>query len=260
MALNPPQTNNGDPCRVEGEYFIMKRIGIEFEMKIENGSKYTAKGYMILTTARIVCVNKDDKSLFKCFDLPLSLISKESFEQPIFGSNYLYGFCKPLMNLLPGVIRYKIWFTEGGCGTFVPAFFNVLGNLRKNENKSPDSKFINMVSNGTFAKSAYIDPNDPSILYVEQPSTIQSTNNQKSNQSNTINITSKQQNVNTNNQKENLDLPNENEVLNNNQKYPNINDLTVNNPNFSSQNQPQQQQDQVKYFGYFGPNLTKNQN
>ncbi len=32
----------------------MKRVGIEFEMTIENGSKYTVKGYMILTTTRFV--------------------------------------------------------------------------------------------------------------------------------------------------------------------------------------------------------------
>lgn len=169
MALNPPQTSFGEPCRVEGEFFIMKREGIEFEMKVENGSKYTAKGYVVLTTSRLVCVNKDTKSLFKSFDLPLALISKESFEQPIFGSNYICGKCRPLMNLLPGEIKFKIWFTEGGCGTFVPAFFNVLSNIRKNGNKGPDDKFIGIVSGGYYAKSAYIDPNDPSVIYYEQP-------------------------------------------------------------------------------------------
>ena len=46
MALNPPQTSSGDPCRVEGEYFIMKREGVEFEMKVDKGNKYTAKGYV----------------------------------------------------------------------------------------------------------------------------------------------------------------------------------------------------------------------
>lgn len=124
---------------------------------------------MVLTTARLVCVNKDFKSKFKCFDIPLALIIKESFEQPIFGSNYLYCVCKPLLNLLPGNIYTKIWFTTGGFGTFVPAFFNVLSNVRKNNSKGPTNKFINNVSTGIFAKNSYVDPNDPSIIYLEQP-------------------------------------------------------------------------------------------
>jgi hypothetical protein len=44
MALNPPLTDIGEPCRVEGEFFIMKRDGIEFEIKVNGGNKYTGKG------------------------------------------------------------------------------------------------------------------------------------------------------------------------------------------------------------------------
>ncbi len=53
MALNPPQNSSGDPLRVEGEYFVMKRKGVEFEFNLESGSKYTGKGYVIL-------INPDD--------------------------------------------------------------------------------------------------------------------------------------------------------------------------------------------------------
>ena len=35
MALNPPLTMTGDPCRVDGEFFVMKRKGVEFEFKVE---------------------------------------------------------------------------------------------------------------------------------------------------------------------------------------------------------------------------------
>lgn len=44
MALNPPQTFNGEPCRVDGEFFIMKREGVSFDMKVKNGNKYSGKG------------------------------------------------------------------------------------------------------------------------------------------------------------------------------------------------------------------------
>lgn len=44
MSLNPPLTENGIPYRVDGEFFIMKRKGIEFEIKVTNGNKYKGKG------------------------------------------------------------------------------------------------------------------------------------------------------------------------------------------------------------------------
>lgn len=44
MALNPPLDGYGNPCRVNGEYFIMKRDGVEFEFKVSGGNKYTGKG------------------------------------------------------------------------------------------------------------------------------------------------------------------------------------------------------------------------
>ena len=44
MALNPPLDRYGNPCRVNGEYFVMKRDGVEFEFKVTGGNKYTGKG------------------------------------------------------------------------------------------------------------------------------------------------------------------------------------------------------------------------
>lgn len=44
MALNPPLDTYGNPYRVNGEYFIMKRDGAEFEFKVTGGNKYTGKG------------------------------------------------------------------------------------------------------------------------------------------------------------------------------------------------------------------------
>lgn len=58
----------------------------------KNFGKKSGKGYMYMTSCRIVFVNKDhQKSAFKAFDIPLSNLRKESFEQPVFGSNYLAG-------------------------------------------------------------------------------------------------------------------------------------------------------------------------
>jgi WW domain-binding protein 2 len=124
---------------------------------------------VILTTCRIVAVNKDTTSLFKSFDIPLGFLIKEEFKQPIFGANYIGGICKPLFNILPGDIKFKIWFMEGGCGTFAPAFLNMVHSMRKNQNRGIDQKMMNVIVSGQFAKTAYIDPNDPSVIFLEQP-------------------------------------------------------------------------------------------
>lgn len=48
MALNPPQNSDGTPLKLEGEYFIMKRSGVEFEADLNNGTKYSGKGYVLI--------------------------------------------------------------------------------------------------------------------------------------------------------------------------------------------------------------------
>ncbi len=47
MALNPPLNSMNDPCRVEGEYFVMKRKGVEFEFSVKGGNKYTGGGTVL---------------------------------------------------------------------------------------------------------------------------------------------------------------------------------------------------------------------
>lgn len=168
MALNPPLDNSGYPFRVLGEYFILRRTGIEFECKVKNGNKYMGKGEIILTTCRIICLNNKNNNALKAFDLPISLISEEAFKQPIFGANYLYGVCKPLLNSLPGDITFKIWLMNGGCGTVAPAYLKIVKTNRRNQNRL-DNKTRQEVQSGKFCKSAYVDPSDPSVIYLDQP-------------------------------------------------------------------------------------------
>ena len=92
MALNPPLCPaDGDPYRVQNEHFILHRKGVEFELKIEGMGKLSGKGKMILTTLRLVLINKDCSSELKAFDLPHGNTFKEKFNQPFFGSNYWAG-------------------------------------------------------------------------------------------------------------------------------------------------------------------------
>jgi hypothetical protein len=179
----------------------------------------------------MVCINKKTNSLFKAFDIPLAYIFNEKFEQPIFGSNYIKGTVKPLFNLLPGNTHFKIWFTEGGFGTFVPGVFNLINSIKKNNYRGIDNKLLTSISSGTFSKTAYVDPNDPSVIYLEQPE-IQNTNNNQ--------------------------IPNQNQVFN--QQQFNSNQQQFNQPQ-NSQIQPQYVQPQYSQNQpqYVQPQYSQNQ-
>lgn len=123
MALNPPLNTNGTPFRLESEYILVERRGMEAEVKVKGMKKLGGKGVVFLTTARMIFVNKDfKKAEFKAIDMPVALIKKPDFKQPVFGSNYLKFDIDPLYNLLPGEAEVKLWFTQGGCDKFLRIF------------------------------------------------------------------------------------------------------------------------------------------
>ena len=61
MALNPPLDSYGNPCRVNGEYFVMKRDGVEFEFNVQRGNKYTGKGQVnkIIYNSKLFLISDD---------------------------------------------------------------------------------------------------------------------------------------------------------------------------------------------------------
>ena len=130
---------------------------------------------MILTSCRVICLNRKS-SAFKAFDLPLSLISEEDFVQPIFGANYITGKCMPLLNSLPGIITFKVWLMTGGCGTFAPAYLRMVKSCRANRGRGAQQSVINSYQVPSGGKTAYIDPNDPSVIYLQQPAIAQNIN------------------------------------------------------------------------------------
>ena len=56
---------------------------------------------------------------------------KESFEQPIFGANYIKGVVKPLIpGMFQGDPEFKMWFMNGGCGRFLKSWRMILIQMR----------------------------------------------------------------------------------------------------------------------------------
>ena len=91
MAINPPQSINNWPLKMDGEHFIFKREGIAFEILIDALGNMNGNGYCIMTTNRLVLVNTDPISCFKCFDIPLVKVYGEKITRPMIGTHHLTG-------------------------------------------------------------------------------------------------------------------------------------------------------------------------
>jgi hypothetical protein len=172
MAVNPPINVNGIPFRLQDEYVLMERKGIDIEVKIPNKSSLSGKGKVFLTTARMVFVSKNFTSdKFKSFDMPIITLSHIDFKQPIFGSNYLQFDCKPINATLPGNATVKIWFTEGGCDKFLRSFEHVCKQVNEQRrNRVMNQNLYNNWREGYFnSNKAFYDPSDPTVVLTEQP-------------------------------------------------------------------------------------------
>jgi len=135
-----------------------------------------SNGIIHLTTLRIIFVSTEKRKValgpgatFDSFDFPLTTLSGEAFNQPIFGANNLTGTVQPIEGMgLPGPASFKLSFNQGGCGSFLHFFLRALRELRSG---SSGQGLGRMAVNGTLRveSSAFVDPNDPSIIYFSQP-------------------------------------------------------------------------------------------
>jgi len=167
------------PAPIHNELFVLSRHGISFTAK--SGSlKFEGRGNIYLSTLRIVFVN-EKRSSFQGFDLPLATMQRESFNQPIFGANNMTGESPALeASACQGDIKWCISFKEGGVGTFLPLFFRLLGEMRSlmAQQQQPAQPVASSAQGtpvvvpktvaSTIVQAAYIDPNDPTQLYVSQ--------------------------------------------------------------------------------------------
>eukprot|EP00742_Colponemidia_sp_Colp-10_P003331 GILJ01003546.1.p1 GENE.GILJ01003546.1~~GILJ01003546.1.p1 ORF type:complete len:1025 (-),score=122.06 GILJ01003546.1:1287-4361(-) len=175
MACNPPLYSNGIPVPIAGEYMVLNRKGIVFSAKVPGMGTLSGSGVFYLSTLRIVFVaTKSDGALpFQAFDIPLANIGNEKFNQPIFGANNMTFRVEPLWGSIPAPAEVKLTFKEGGCGTFLPLFFTLIEQIRTSiasqRPPAPDPRFVDAVRTGNIRNVAYIDPSDPSVVYISQP-------------------------------------------------------------------------------------------
>ncbi|XP_068661081.1 UPF0664 stress-induced protein C29B12.11c-like [Aristolochia californica] len=187
MALNPQLFGNGMPVPFVNEMFVLHRDGVEFEIdKIPgtHGGKVKAKGTIYLSNIRMVFVANKPVGDFFAFDMPLLFVHDDKFNQPIFHCNNISGHVEPVVpddqhRALYSNHSFKIIFKEGGCGTFVPLFLNLIASVRRYNQQfahpSPDSSsqldplLAAQTPVDDMMRCAYVDPNDPTKIFLQQP-------------------------------------------------------------------------------------------
>jgi hypothetical protein len=127
------------------------RDNVDFEASLigDDGQicmKLFKNGKLYVTTIRMVFVasNPDVNSDFCSFDIPLSNVRGEQFNQPIFGCNNLSGMCLPLPGF-SGSINWVIAFKSGGVGRLLSVLQDLLVRNRTGRPEAPEGEFICVV-------------------------------------------------------------------------------------------------------------------
>jgi len=182
MALNTTLDRSSAPIPRIGEIFIYSQDCIHFQVESGPGypglgGNYYSNGTIFLSNLRIVFVPSRPQPIigvagqteFRSFVMELSRIYNERFNQPIFGANNFMGTVQNVSGgglLSPG--NFKITFKNGGESRFVELFYHFIEEIRRNppiEESNLSTNPIPFVTELPLTE-AFIDPNDPTKIYV----------------------------------------------------------------------------------------------
>jgi WW domain-binding protein 2 len=145
-------------------------------------------GVLYLTTARLVFIaSTADPSGLVAFALPLAALSADTdFKQPLFSPNNLAG----KVSATGGETHsFKLEFREGGTGTFLPLYFNLLELNRVLAARGggggggsadagaapaagpPPPAPAPAAPPKPDVATAFVDPSDPTKLFLTEPET-----------------------------------------------------------------------------------------
>ncbi|KAL0310173.1 UNVERIFIED_CONTAM: hypothetical protein Scaly_2953100 [Sesamum calycinum] len=184
MALNPQLFPNGMPVPFVSEMFFWPEMASSLRLTRSLALKVELLKQEELSTCQIFVwsfVASKPVENFVAFDLPLLYVHDEKFNQPIFFCNNISGHVDPVVpdnehRALYSTHSFKILFKEGGCGTFVPLFFNLIASVRQynqHARAEPQPRMDPLQAAQTpvddMMRHAYVDPNDPTRIFLQQP-------------------------------------------------------------------------------------------
>ncbi|GAW81569.1 hypothetical protein, conserved [Plasmodium gonderi] len=174
MALNPTLIQGQEflfPANKGSEFTYLRREDVKMKLYLPDRT-IKEDGMIFLTSIRLVFIKSErsrTNANFISVELPLNLIEKPKFEQPVFGLNYLSGIVKPSVdnpNSLKSPCKWNIVFLNGQCSSFLNYFFKVYEAAKKNRPLGTLSEFNEQFFSNS---NAYVDPSDPTFLYINEP-------------------------------------------------------------------------------------------
>ncbi|CAG9477458.1 unnamed protein product [Plasmodium vivax] len=174
MALNPTLIQGQEflfPANKGSEFTYLRREDVKMKLYLPDRT-IKEDGMIFLTSIRLVFIKSErsrTNANFISVEFPLNLIEKPKFEQPVFGLNYLSGVVKPLVdhpNSLKSPCKWNIVFLNGQCSSFLNYFFKVYDAAKKNRPLGALSEFNEQFFSSS---NAYVDPSDPTFLYINEP-------------------------------------------------------------------------------------------
>lgn len=160
MALNLLLQPNGYPQLFPSEQIILIYQGVYGNLRLENNLMIRATGTLFLTNARIVFVNSIFSQRQFNFALHLNLISRERTVFISSAHTYYEGTITPYANYMPAPGTFKFEMTQDP-RPFLNHVTNFLQQVRTSQ-----PGYTPMQNFPSLSNSAYVDPNDPDIIYV----------------------------------------------------------------------------------------------
>eukprot|EP00747_Dinoflagellata_sp_TGD_P141928 gnl/TRDRNA2_/TRDRNA2_176185_c2_seq3.p2 gnl/TRDRNA2_/TRDRNA2_176185_c2~~gnl/TRDRNA2_/TRDRNA2_176185_c2_seq3.p2 ORF type:complete len:178 (+),score=33.39 gnl/TRDRNA2_/TRDRNA2_176185_c2_seq3:286-819(+) len=111
--------------------------------------------------------SKSNRADFKSFEAPLADVKNHKFNQPIFGANNLSAEVPVDVGGSSGLAKFSLAFYRGGAGTFLPLFYREMKKIE--EQRAEKENIDSALQEGRVDQVAFVDPNDPSVLYLSQP-------------------------------------------------------------------------------------------
>ncbi|CAN4113837.1 unnamed protein product [Withania somnifera] len=181
MAVNPKIFPHGMPVPFLNELFVFATDGVDFEINnIPHLGEVQAKGTIYLSNIRMVFVAKNPRDNFIAFDIPLLFIHGEKLNQPMFFCKSISGYANPVApandnenSVIPH--SFKILFKERDSETFIPLVFNLIGKVRRHYRRSRAKHCVDTLHEAAkipvdeMTRYAYVDPNDPTTIFLQQP-------------------------------------------------------------------------------------------
>ena len=156
MALNPLLDRQGKPQLFPNEVIIIIYPRIFGSLDLNNNYRTRFEGTLYLSNARIIFLNTDYRQAAYNFALHLNLIERETFHIGYPQRSTISGYATPYGNYMPSPGNFKFEMLQDP-NPLINAFKTMISQIRTTAVRNN----INEART-----QAFVDPNDPDILYM----------------------------------------------------------------------------------------------